>query len=74
MQFQVFPSQTNFILTRPPILPASEWLQELRTHRILVRWFDQPAVRDYLRISVGTPSENAALLKAIRAILRAANR
>ncbi len=67
--FEVLPSQTNFLLTRPPQFPASEWLQKLRGAGILVRWFDQPVIRDYLRITIGTDDEMAALAKATRKIL-----
>ena len=67
--FEVVPSQTNFLLTRPPHFPASEWLAKLREAKILVRWFDQPALRDYLRITIGTDDEMAALVKAARKIL-----
>jgi histidinol-phosphate aminotransferase len=67
--FEVLPSQTNFLLTRPPQFPASEWLQNLREAKILVRWFDQPVIRDYLRITIGTDDEMAALAKATRKIL-----
>ncbi|MGO8678592.1 MAG: pyridoxal phosphate-dependent aminotransferase [Limisphaerales bacterium] len=66
--FTVFPSQTNFILARPPAIPAEAWLQELRERKILVRWFDQPEVRDYLRITVGTPAQASALIAAAREI------
>ncbi len=69
--FQVFPSQTNFILARPPQHSAREWLQKLRDRKILVRWFDDALVRDYLRITVGTPREAEALLRAAGAILAA---
>ena len=67
--FRVLPSQTNFILVRPPAWPASAWLQKLRDRKILVRWFSAPAVSDYLRITIGTPAEAAALVRAVRAIL-----
>jgi histidinol-phosphate aminotransferase len=67
--FQVFPSQTNFILARPPNCSAEAWLQKLRDRKILVRWFSDPLVRDYLRITIGTPEEAAALVKAAKAIL-----
>jgi len=67
--FRVFPSQTNFVLARPPEFSAQEWLGKLRDRKILVRWFDQPGVREFLRITIGTPTEVAALLKAIRAVL-----
>ena len=67
--FQVFPSQTNFILARPPKHPAEAWLQKLRERKILVRWFSDPLVRDYLRITIGRPEEAATLVKAAKALL-----
>ena len=67
--FHVFPSQTNFILVRPPKYPARTWLQKLRDRRILVRWFSDPAVSPYLRITIGTPEEAATLVKAAQGIL-----
>jgi histidinol-phosphate aminotransferase len=68
--FRVLPSQTNFILAKPPLFPASDWLQKLRAQKILVRWFSAPAVKDYLRVTIGTPAEAAALVAAVRRILR----
>jgi histidinol-phosphate aminotransferase len=89
--FRVLPSQTNFILAKPPeakdetgnrkpefqvssLKPhpspsAKDWLQKLRGKKILVRWFSAPEVKDYLRITVGTQAEAAALVNAVRAIL-----
>ena len=66
--FAVLPSRTNFILVRPPAFPAKEWLQKLRGKKILVRWFSAPEVKDYLRITIGTPEEASALVKAVREI------
>ena len=70
LEFRVLPSQANFILARPPAFPAAEWLPKLRAKKILVRWFNAPEVKDYLRISIGTPAEAAALVQAAREILR----
>jgi histidinol-phosphate aminotransferase len=67
--FHVFPSRTNFILVKPPLFPARDWLQKLRDRKVVVRWFNAPDVRDYLRITIGTPAEVAALLRAVRDIL-----
>ena len=67
--FEVLPSQTNFILARPPKFPAEEWLKRLRARKILVRWFAHPSVREYLRITIGTPQEAAALVKAAESVL-----
>jgi histidinol-phosphate aminotransferase len=69
--FVVLPSQTNFILVRPPRFPAKAWLEKLRAKRILVRWFRDPAVKDYLRITIGTDAEADALIRAAKAILKA---
>jgi histidinol-phosphate aminotransferase len=67
--FSVLPSQTNFILARPPRFPAKVWLEKLRAKKVLVRWFRDPAVKDYLRITVGTDDEADALLRAAKAVL-----
>ena len=87
--FRVLPSQTNFILAKPPgnvlaasrrnegrrqdlggTLNAKDWLQKLRDKKILVRWFSQPEIKDYLRITIGTPQEARALVQAVKAILQ----
>jgi len=67
--FEVFPSATNFILVRPPRVPAKVWLEKLRAKKILVRWFSAPEVSDYLRITIGTDAEINSLLRAVRQIL-----
>jgi len=67
--FDVPPSQTNFIFVRPPRWPAARWQQKLRKERVLVRWFDAPATRDFLRITIGTDAEADALLRAVRGML-----
>ena len=67
--FEVFPSQTNFLLVEPPRFPAETWLRKLRERKILVRWFPYPEVRLYLRISVGTDLQAKALLRAVRRVL-----
>jgi histidinol-phosphate aminotransferase len=69
--FEVLPSDTNFLLVRPPGPPAETWLGLLRERKLLVRWFDQLPVRDYLRITIGSDAEMAALVRAVRAIRRA---
>jgi histidinol-phosphate aminotransferase len=68
--FETLPSQTNFILTRPPRLSAKAWLDKLRDQKLIVRWFDYPGIRDRIRITIGTQAESAALARAVRRILR----
>jgi histidinol-phosphate aminotransferase len=67
--FRVLPSRTNFILAQPPLHPAEVWLRKLRDRKILVRWFDLPEVKNYLRITIGAPAEAEALVKAVKRIL-----
>jgi histidinol-phosphate aminotransferase len=68
--FAVLPSESNFIFARPPKFAAKDWLGKLRAKKILVRWFDAPETRDFLRITIGTDAEADALLKAARHILK----
>ncbi|HBW82959.1 MAG: histidinol-phosphate transaminase [Gammaproteobacteria bacterium] len=68
LNFAVTPSQANFLLAKLPDGRSAESLYlQLRSENILVRFFDQERLRDKLRISVGTPSENAALIAALTA-------
>jgi len=67
--FQVLPSQTNFILVRPPHFAAADWLTKLRANNVLVRWFSASEVRDYLRITIGTQAEAGMLVKLALRIL-----
>jgi histidinol-phosphate aminotransferase len=67
--FQVFPSQTNFLLVHPPRFSAPEWLEKLRERKILVRWFNDPALHQYLRISIGTEAEIETLIEQAKSIL-----
>lgn len=66
----VEPSQTNFVLASVP--PNSRWgsaralYQALQARSIHLRWFDQERLRHRLRISVGLPKENNALLATFR--------
>jgi histidinol-phosphate aminotransferase len=72
--FETLPSQTNFLFTKPPIIPAERWLAEFRERKILARWFNYPETRAYLRITVGTEREADALIKAATAVLQKASR
>jgi histidinol-phosphate aminotransferase len=67
--FLVLPSQTNFLFTRPPAFTAKEWLRKLRENAILVRWFDQPDIDAYLRITIGTEKEMNTFMEVCRKLL-----
>jgi histidinol-phosphate aminotransferase len=69
LDFEVLPSQTNFLFVRPPRHTAETWQRQLRERRVLVRWFSGGDVRDYLRITIGTDREAGALVEAVRQVL-----
>ena len=58
-------SQANFVLGKPPGGDAVGVAAELRAQHILVRHFPDGDHADRLRITVGTPDENGALLRAL---------
>ena len=64
----VFPTRTNFVLARVPDAPR--WFDALRTAGILVknRHGVHPLLEHCLRITVGTPAENDALLAALASL------
>ena len=66
----VYPSAGNFLLVRLPGRGQAVH-QALKTRKILVRSFDgaHPLLADCLRISVGAPHENQALVAALTDIL-----
>ena len=65
MSFWVGRSHTNFLLVKPPT-DAQTLYQQLKTQKILIRYFNEPGLNDKLRITVGTPEQNQRLLDAIK--------
>ena len=69
--FIVEPSEANFLLcTVPPSLTAPVLYEYLKSQAIFVRYFEAERLENKLRITVGTPEENEALLLAITNRLR----
>ena len=67
--FTVLPSAANFIFARQPQHDAAQLAAALRASGIIVRHFRQPRIDQFLRISIGNPEQNAALLAALTRIL-----
>nr|WP_298411566.1 histidinol-phosphate transaminase [uncultured Halomonas sp.] len=66
--FRVLPSQTNFLLVHHDNHDAGQVFAALRERGILVRHFNTEALRDFLRITIGTDDEMDSLLEALEAI------
>lgn len=62
-------SMSNFIFASPKGKTAEYVFTELKKRSIFVRWWDQPLIKDYLRISIGTHEEMDALFTALEEIL-----
>ena len=68
---RVYPSESNFIRVVPPGGVAAKTVYEsLKKRAIFVRYFDQDRLRDKLRITIGTPREAAALVRAVQKLSR----
>ncbi|PXX95029.1 histidinol-phosphate transaminase [Halomonas sp. LBP4] len=68
--FEVLPSQTNFVLTRHPEFDAAQLFVGLRERGILVRHFNTEALRDFLRITIGTEDEMDSLIETLETLCR----
>jgi len=63
-----FPSKANFILCSVLNSKARELQQKLQDKGIIVRYFDKPLLRNFIRFSVGKPEHTDALIKALQEI------
>jgi len=59
------PSQGNFILCLVEKGEAKELKQDLQKKGILIRYFEEPRLRNFIRISVGKPEHTDALLSVL---------
>lgn len=69
LHFTVLPSQTNFIFVKPVRSDAKTIYEKLLEQNILVRYFDQPRVNEYIRITIGTPEEMNTFIETIQQIM-----
>ena len=66
---QVLPSKANFIFITHPTVPAQTLFAGLREKGVLVRYFNQPRIDNYLRVSIGTDQEMDAFLTAVKELI-----
>ncbi|HEX4870275.1 MAG TPA: histidinol-phosphate transaminase [Moraxellaceae bacterium] len=67
--FEVLPSAANFVFATLPGHDAGWLSAQLRERGIIVRHFRAPRIEQFLRITIGTPEQNAALVRALVEIL-----
>ncbi|MCI2048697.1 MAG: aminotransferase class I/II-fold pyridoxal phosphate-dependent enzyme [Lachnospiraceae bacterium] len=62
-------SKSNFVFARHPDISGDELFEKLRGKNICVRHFGRPRIREYLRITIGTPAQMEAVTHALKEIL-----
>ncbi|MBO5178419.1 MAG: histidinol-phosphate transaminase [Lachnospiraceae bacterium] len=67
--FTVLPSSTNFLFAAHESVPAEELFLMLREKHIYVRYFKQPRIQNYLRITIGTREQMAIFLAEVEKYL-----
>ncbi|WP_203300228.1 histidinol-phosphate transaminase [Marinobacter sediminum] len=68
LDFEVLPSKANFVLARHKTKSGGSLAQGLREQGIIVRHFNKPRIEQFLRITIGTPTQNDALIKGIKSL------
>ncbi|MBU2154934.1 MAG: histidinol-phosphate transaminase, partial [Gammaproteobacteria bacterium] len=66
--FAVLPSAANFVFARHPEKDAATLAAGLREQGVIVRHFKQQRIAQFLRITIGTPEQNQALLDALHSL------
>ena len=67
--FETLPSDANFLFTRKQGVDGKGLYLALKDAGILVRWFNKPRIRDFIRISIGTSRDMKRLVKTLEEIL-----
>ncbi len=67
--FTVLPGMANFLLVAADKISGEEYYKKLKQRGILVRWFNEPRIKNYVRITIGSHTEMTALLEQTAAIL-----
>ena len=70
MGFSFPDSKANFLFITHPDYPAKELFQALRQKDIYVRYFDQPRINNYLRVTIGTDEQMEAFYEFLRDYMR----
>jgi len=67
--FEVLPSAANFVFARHPARGGAELAGELRERGVLVRHFQKPRIKDFLRITIGTEEQCRRLVDLARELV-----
>ncbi|NLB38557.1 MAG: histidinol-phosphate transaminase [Clostridiales bacterium] len=69
MGVTVLPSLTNFLMMAVPNKPGEKVYKGLFERGVLVRYFDAPRTRAYVRVTIGSDPEMDAFLDALKEVI-----
>lgn len=64
--FEVLDSQTNFIMATHEGYNMKEMFEYLKKNKIFIRYFNQPRINKYVRITIGTNEEMDKFLQGVK--------
>ncbi|MFC2155105.1 histidinol-phosphate transaminase [Acidobacteriota bacterium] len=64
-----FPSYANFILFRSKTMPAKDLFRALYDKGVVLRTFKTPELRNCLRVTLGTKTENGFFLRKLKEVM-----
>lgn len=64
--FEVLDSQTNFIMATHEGYNMKEMFEYLKENKIFIRYFNQPRINKYVRITIGTDEEMDKFLNGVK--------
>lgn len=64
--FEVLDSQTNFIMATHSDYDMKEMFEYLKENKIFIRYFNQPRINKYVRITIGTNEEMDKFLNGVK--------
>ncbi len=70
--FTVLNSASNFLFAAPPRMTGEAYYRGLKQKGVLVRYFDDPLLQNYVRISVGSAEQMQTLLDKTKELLKEA--
>lgn len=68
--FDVLDSQANFIFATHKEYEAAKLYERLKEEGILVRYFDQPTIDQYLRITIGTDEDMEQFIRKLKNMMK----
>ncbi len=68
--FTVLPSKANFVFAKSDKLTGEALYLKLKENGVLIRHFEKPRIKDYIRITIGSKAEMEVFITTLKDILK----